>query len=133
MEQGGKLLVVNSANRLKFFNWVAEPNEDWLDLNTLTSQWGVQFTRDSVDETSVTVTADGLLDDVSTVNINPQNTVVFSVTSAAVLAGSQNRAHIAQIEVGTGTVIILSDLSMLGDYGDGVFNPKLVQALAAWE
>lgn len=133
VEQGGKLLVVNSANRLKFFNWVAEPNEDWLDLNTLTSQWGVQFTRDSVDETSVTVTADGLLDDVSTVNINPQNTVVFSVTSAAVLAGSQNRAHIAQIEVGTGTVIILSDLSMLGDYGDGVFNPKLVQALAAWE
>jgi len=133
VEQGGKLLVVNSANRLKFFNWVAEPNEDWLDLNTLTSQWGVQFTSVGVDEPSLTVMAGGLLDDVSTVNINPQNTVVFSVTSGAVLAGSQNRAHIAQLEVGEGTVVILSDLSMLGDYGDGLFNPKLAQALAAWE
>jgi hypothetical protein len=67
------------------------------------------------------------------VNLNPQSAVTFAVTSGEVLAGSRSRAHIAQLKVGNGKVLIFSDLSMLGDYGDGLFNPKLVQALAAWE
>ena len=104
-----------------------------VDLNTLTNQWGVNFIKVGVEEATVTVTANELFDNASTVNINPQNTVVFSVTTGEVLAGSRNRAHIAQVEVGNGTVIILSDFSMLGDYGDGVLNPKLAQALATWK
>jgi hypothetical protein len=133
VEHGGKLLVVNSANRLKLFNRVAEPNEDWSDLNILTNQWGVNFTTAGVDETTAAVTADGWLQQVSMVNLNPQNAVTFAVTSGEVLAGSRSRAHIAQLKMRSGTVFIFSDLSMLGDYGDGLFNPKLVQALAAWE
>ena len=133
VEQGGKLLVVNSANRLKLFNRIAEPNEDWSDLNVLTNQWGVNFTTAGVDEATAAVTADGWLQQVSMVNLNPQSAVTFAVTSGEVLAGSRSRAHIAKLKVGTGTVLIFSDLSMLGDYGDGLFNPKLVQALAAWE
>jgi len=86
-----------------------------------------------VDETTAAVTADGWLQQVSMVNLNPQNAVTFAVTSGEVLAGSRSRAHIAQLKMRSGTVFIFSDLSMLGDYGDGLFNPKLVQALAAWE
>ncbi|HNR02880.1 MAG TPA: M28 family peptidase [Anaerolineaceae bacterium] len=133
LEQGGKLLVVNSGNRLKFFNWVTEPNEDWADLNTLTGLWGVTFTRVGVEERSITATPGGLFDRSTTVNINPVNAVVFSVNKGEVLAGSRERAHIAKVKVGAGEVIVLSDLSMLGDYGDGLLNPALVQALTAWK
>lgn len=133
VKAGGKLVVVNSANRLKFFNLVAEPNEDWSDLNTLTSQWGVTFTNVGAADTSVTVVTSGVLGDVSSVKINPVNAVVFSVTSGEVLAEDKNGAHIAHLNIGAGEVIVLSDLSMLGDYGNGVLNPDLVQWLVAWD
>jgi hypothetical protein len=133
VEEGGKLLVVNSRNRLKFFNWVTEPNEDWAELNTLTSQWGVKFTGAAVEETTITAAPGGLFDSSTTVNINAVNAVVFSVNTGEVLAGSRERAHIALVKVGAGEVIVLSDLSMLGDYSNGLFNPKLAQRLAGWE
>ncbi len=133
VEGGGNLLVVNSGNRLKFFNWVAEANEDWSELNVLTNQWGVTFTKVGTEDNSLTVVPGGILDGTSSVNVNPVNTVEFSMNSGEVLAGSRNHAHIAQIQIGAGEVIVLSDLSMLGDYGNGLFNPELVQQLAAWE
>ena len=130
---GGKLLVVNSAHRLKFFNLVTESNEDWADLNTITNQWGVNFTSFVVADTSVIVKPVDLLKNLRSININPANAVVFTAESGDVLAESNNGAHIAHLEIGAGAVIVLSDLSMLGNYGDGLFNPELVQALASWK
>ena len=132
-EAGGNVLVVNSGNRLKFFNWVTEPNEDWADLNVLTNQWGVNFSNTAAEGSSLIVTPGSVLEGVSAVNVNPDNAVGFSLSSGEVLAGSRNNAHAAHIQAGAGEVIVLSDLSMLGDYGEGLFNPKLVQWLADWK
>mgnify|MGYP001119422949 CR=1 FL=1 len=132
-EAGGNVLVVNSGNRLKFFNWVTEPNEDWADLNVLTNQWGVNFSNKAAEGSSLIVTPGSVLEGVSAVNVNPDNAVGFSLSSGEVLAGSRNNAHAAHIQAGAGEVIVLSDLSMLGDYGEGLFNPKLVQWLADWK
>jgi len=44
VEHGGLLILVNSANRLKYSNLVKDPNEDWEDMNALSTRFGVRFT-----------------------------------------------------------------------------------------
>jgi hypothetical protein len=133
VKNGGKVLVVNSANRLKFYNRVLDENEDWPDLNTLTSRWGVNFTSIGADLGLLDTVDRGLVEGIPIIKLTPENAVAFTVDSGDVLAGENGRAYLAHLEIGAGEVVVISDLTMLGDYSDNLLNPQLVQNLAAWE
>jgi len=132
-QDGGRILVVNSGYRLKFYNRVLEENEDWAALNALTSQWGAKFTHRGSQSNPLNVEDRGLLDGVSAINITPQNAVSFSIETGKALAGTPGDTYLAQIDVGEGEVVILGDLSMLGEDDMGLINPVLVENLAEWK
>lgn len=130
---GGRVLVTNSANRLKFYNSVLDKNEDWPDLNALTEGWGIKFTTVGASSAVLETAGEGLMEGVSEIVLTPTNAVGFTITDGRVLAGSKDRAYLAQVDVGEGEVIICSDLTMLGDYDISVLNPLLVNRLADWK
>jgi len=132
-QNGGRVLVINSANRLKLYNRVLEKNEDWSDLNILTSQWGVEFNGLGSDNDPLNVEDSGLLNGVSSINIIPENAVSFSIEKGNALAGVPADAYLAKIDVGKGQVVILGDLSVFGEDDQGLINPMLVHNIAAWE
>ena len=41
--EGGLLVLTNSANRLKYHNWLMDPNEDWDKANVLAEQFGIRY------------------------------------------------------------------------------------------
>lgn len=133
VENGGKVLVMNSRYRLKLYNRMFDENEDWSDLNTITNQWGVDFNGLGSETASLNVEDRGLLSGVSTITLMPENAVSFKIDSGNVLAGNKMKAYLAQIEVGNGEVIVLGDMSALGEYDQGLINPVLVRNLAKWE
>jgi len=133
VNDGGRVLVVNSAKRLKFYNSAYDENEDWADLNLLTSAWGITFTESGGNSSLMDSNARKLFDGVSAVRLTPGNAVAFTVTTGDVLAGNSSQAYAAQVKVGKGEVLILSDLTMLGDYENSVLNPRLVENIANWK
>lgn len=130
---GGRVLVINSGYRLKLYNRVLEENEDWSALNMLTNQWSVNFKGRGSEYNPLNVEDRGLLEGVSTISITPLNTVSFSIESGKALAGILTDTYVAQVEVGYGEVIILGDLSILGEDDTGLINPMLVENLAEWK
>lgn len=132
-QEGGKVLIINSSYRLKLYNRLLEENEDWASLNKLTDQWGVNFIGRGSANNPINVENRDLLEGVSAINITPLNAVFFSIETGKVLAGIPSNAYLAQVEVGKGEVVILGDLSMLGESDLGLINPVLVENLAKWE
>ncbi len=45
VEQGGLLILTNSANRL-FFGQVSDANEDWEKVNALAAPFGISYEND---------------------------------------------------------------------------------------
>ena len=132
-KKGGRVMIVNSANRLKFYSRVLDENEDWEDLNTITNQWGVKFVGIGADSYTLTTDTSSLMHDVPEILITPANAVYFSITDGEALAGMKSKAYLAQIKVGNGEVLIISDMTMLGEYDQGLMNPQLVRNLANWK
>lgn len=132
-QDGGRVLIINSGYRLKLYSRMLEENEDWSSLNTLTNQWGVNFKGRGSENNPLNVEDQGLLEGVSTINITPLNTVSFSIESGKALAGTPADTYVAQVEVGNGEIVILGDLSILGEDDMGLINPVLVENLTEWE
>ena len=132
VQNGGKVLVVNCGSRLKFANRVMEPNEDWNELNTLTEQWSVTFTGISGEDLRLSPKDSELLDGVNTIDVSSLTTVDFSVSQGSILIGTQDRAYLAEIEVGEGKVLILADMTLLGDRETGLGYYRFLVNLADW-
>lgn len=132
-QNGGRVFVVNSSHRLKLYNRIMEENEDWKDLNIITSQWGVQFTGLGSDTESVSTGGLGIVKGVPVLNITPDTAVSFKIESGEALAGIKNKAYLAFVEVGKGEVLILGDMTALGEYEQGPVNPQFVMNLSNWE
>jgi hypothetical protein len=126
-QNGGIVLVVNSGTRLKLYNRMYDINEDWADLNTLTDQWGIHFNKVGANSSTVSVQFNGTTFQMI---LTPSNTVVFSAPSGSVLAGSAGEAAFAEVTIGSGRVIVLGDLSALGEYDTGLINKELVKSIA---
>lgn len=133
VKSGGRILIINSGYRLKLYNRVLEENEDWSALNALTNQWGVNFINRGSENNPLNVEDRGLLEGASTINITPMNAVSFSIESGKTLAGTQADTYVAQVEVGSGEVVILGDLSILGEDDQGLVNPVFVKNLTEWK
>ena len=128
-QSGGNVIVTNSAFRMMLFSNTADYNEDWSELNTLTDQWQVHFTRQGADSNYYEASLAG--DDFE-LAIAGENAVVFSAPGSTVLAGTSDQALMAEIPVGNGKVLVLADLSALADNYNGSNNPMLVINLLKW-
>jgi hypothetical protein len=118
VEQGGFLILTNSANRL-FRGRIAEANEDWEDVNALASRFGLVY--DGVPFASIrarVATAHPLTGDLFDLVLAADNGVPFTMQMGEVLAEVNGESAVGLVEVGGagGQVLALSDLATLDLY-----------------
>ena len=121
VEQGGFLVLTNSANRL-FFGRVAEANEDWEDANALAAPFGISFggvpfrTIRAFVAGTHPITG-GLFDLVLTAD----NGLPLTLQGGEVLADAQGQTAVGLLDYGGagGQVLALSDLELLD-----LYNPR---------
>ena len=121
---GGLLVLTNSANRLKYYNRVLDPNEDLVDANDLSGRFGVTFEDRPLSSGNVRVTGSSpLVQGVTQLSMAPANGVRFSLiegTQFEVLAETGGQIVMALVEYGDagGEVLVLADVGILGSSGE---------------
>jgi hypothetical protein len=128
---GGLLVLTNSAHRLKYVNYVYEENEDWIDVNALAERFGVQYSAGGLpDSTASVISNHPLVVGVQSVLLANGNGVRFTATGAEALAWTGAHPAMALVAVGSGEVLVLADLGILGAPGGEAPNFQLWQNLA---
>ncbi len=133
VRSGGLLVLTNSAHRLKYVNYVYEANEDWSDVNALGERFGVRFTTGGL--AGSTATASGnhpLMNGVSSLQLAEDNGVRYSATGAEVLARVAALPAVSLLTVGSGEVLVLADLGILGAPGGEAPNLQFWNNLAEY-
>lgn len=133
VRSGGLLVLTNSAHRLKYVNYVCEANEDWSDVNALGERFGVSFTTGGL--AGSTATASGnhpLMNGVSSLLLAEDNGVRFSAAGAEVLASVAALPAVSLVAVGSGEVLVLADLGILGAPGGEAPNLQFWNNLAEY-
>jgi hypothetical protein len=130
---GGFLVLTNSARRLKYVNYVYEDNEDRFDVNQLAERFGVQYTAGGLGaSTASVVSTHPLVAGVSSLLLANGNGVRFTVSGAEELARTDAHSAMALIAVGSGEVLVLADLGILGAPGGEAPNLQFWQNLAEY-
>jgi len=132
--RGGWLVLANSGSRLWFSNIPRERNEDWAAANPLSQQFGVTYVDGPISGTeALAVAGSSLVHGVDTLWVAPDNAVPFVVAGdATVLATVGGEPAAAVFNCGSGGVIVLADLGMLGDSLSGGDNRRFWENLAEW-
>jgi hypothetical protein len=120
-DQGGLLVLTNSANRLKYTNRVQDANEDWADVNRLATVFGVTYQDGQLDGTEAgTRGRSPLVKGVKALSLAEANAVPFTVDQGQTLARIGNEPVAALVDYGGsgGEVLVLADVAMLGNGGD---------------
>lgn len=121
---GGLLALTNSANRLKYYNRVLDPNEDLADANDLAGRFGVTFEGGTLASGSVRAAGSSpLVEGVKQLSIARSNGVRFSLakgTKFEILAEMGEQAVVALVQYGDagGEVLVLADVGILGSSGE---------------
>ena len=123
---GGTLMIMNSAFRLKLGEAFYDFNEDWQDLNVLTDAFGVTFTEQGTGREQMNAAIDGKE---YILSLSSENTVFFTAPAESVLAGTADEASLAEVAVGSGRVIVLGDLMVIRTAYGGTGNGKVLEAL----
>ena len=121
VEQGGLLVLTNSANRL-FFGQVADANEDWEKANALTAPFGVSY--ESVPfpiALARTTSAHPLIENVSGLRLITGNGLPITLQKGETLAEIEGQTALGLADYGEagGQILILSDLGLLDLYNSG--------------
>ena len=112
---GGMLVLTNSARRLKYLNYAYEGNEDWSDANAVGEAFGVSYTAASMDGSiAATVLGHPLVAGVQSLRLAESNGVPFSAEGGRVLARMAGRSVATVLTAGSGEVLVLADLGLLG-------------------
>jgi hypothetical protein len=120
---GGMLVLTNSAHRLKYNNWVQDPNEDWEDANLLAERFGVTYQEGTLAASEARAEGgSALVDRVSSLEMAANNGVPFNAGDAQVVARAGGGLAAALVEYGAGEVLVLADLGMLGAAGEDPTN-----------
>jgi hypothetical protein len=134
---GGLLVLTNSAHRLKYLNYVYEDNEDWNDVNALAQRFGVRYSAGGLaDSTATVISNHPLVAGVPSLLLASNNEVYNGVRFTA--AGSQELARIgtrpamALVTAGSGEVLVLADLGILGAPGGEAPNLEFWRNLAQY-
>jgi hypothetical protein len=118
VDAGGLLVLTNSAHRLKYTNWVQDPNEDWADVNALASRFGVIYRADELPRSLALSSVDHpLIDGVDGLELIEQNSVSFQMEEGEVLAHANGIPALALVEHGEGQVVVLAEVGMLNSGG----------------
>jgi hypothetical protein len=132
VEDGGLLVLTNSANRLGPFARAREANEDVGDLNLVASEFGVQYQSVIEAGTSATVGDHALVDGVDVLTMIEGNGVSLTVEgSFDALARSGADLSAVRLDVGDsgGEVIGLADIGLLISRGGEPTNFRFWQNL----
>jgi hypothetical protein len=117
--KGGLLVLTNSAHRLKYVNWIQDPNEDWSDANDLAARFGITYHHGTL--SSIQAQTEGenpLVEGVSVLDLAKGNGVPFSLSEGQVLAQADGEVAAALVDYGEGggQVLVLAGVGMLGAY-----------------
>jgi len=121
VEQGGFLVLTNSANRL-FLGRVAEANEDWEDANALAAPFGIRY--EGVPFASIRAHVVGihpLTGDLPDLVLTAHNGLPITLQAGVALAEASKQAAVSLVNYGEagGQVLALSDLGLLD-----LYNPR---------
>jgi hypothetical protein len=121
VEQGGLLILTNSANRL-FFGKVSDTNEDWEEVNALAAPFGISYESVPFPITIARVAGDHpLIEKLSGLRLIANNGLPISLQTGEVLAEVGGQAALGLVGYGGagGEVLVLSDLGSLDLYDFG--------------
>ncbi|MBN2146662.1 MAG: hypothetical protein JW726_04705, partial [Anaerolineales bacterium] len=121
VEQGGFLILTNSANRL-FLGQVAEANEDWEDANALAAPFGINYGGAPFRTIRALVaSAHPITEDLFDLVMRANNGLPLTLQRGEVLAEAQGQAAVGLLDYGAagGQVLALSDLGSLD-----LYNPR---------
>lgn len=117
VEEGGLLVVANSATRLRYGTTPLESNEDWPDLSAVTSVFGITFENRFLTGTQApTHGSHPVVAGVPALWLAAGNGVAIRAPGAETLArqGSDVAAALVSFGSRNGEVLALSDASILG-------------------
>ena len=121
VEQGGLLVLTNSANRL-FLGRINEANEDWEDINALAAPFGISFGGEPFQTIRAFVTdSHPITGDLVDLVLASQNGLPITMQGGLVLADAQGQVAVGLMDYGEtgGQVLALSDLALLD-----LYNPR---------
>jgi hypothetical protein len=131
--EGGRLVLTNSARRLKYFNLAFEHNEDWSDQNALAERFGVHYLGYGfIASTARVIDGHPLVRGVERLDLADLNSRVFQAPDAEVLVEIAGSPAVAVATVGSGEVIVLADVGILGSSGGDPANLRFWQNLALY-
>ena len=133
VREGGLLILTNSAHRLKYVNYVYEDNEDWNDVNALAERFGVQYAGGGLADSTASVTpSHPLVAGVQSLLLASNNGLRFNASGSQVLARVGAHPAMSLVAAGSGEVLVLSDLGILGAPGGEAPNLRFWQNLARY-
>jgi hypothetical protein len=118
-DQGGLLVLSNSAHRLKYGNQGLDRNEDWEKANALASRLGVTYRSGIVPGSEAITKGDHpLVEGVQHLELGLDNGIPFSLadeTRAEILAQAGGEWAVALVDFGDsgGQVLVLADVGIL--------------------
>jgi hypothetical protein len=120
VEQGGLLVLTNSANRI-LFGQTFDANEDWQDINTLSEYFGVVFEEGALSSSSAQIIQreNPLMKHQSSLTLTANNGVPFTMQTGETLAEVGGRPAVGLVDFGEagGQVLVLADVGILGFAG----------------
>jgi len=120
VQQGGLLVLTNSADHRDFAGRPIAANEDWADMNALAARFGITYVEPFLVGYEAEVVAEHpLLDGVQRLQLLPDNGLGLETEQGTVLATVDNRPAAVLVERGTGQILALSDVWMLAAGWDG--------------
>jgi hypothetical protein len=121
VEQGGLLVLTNSANRL-FFGRVYDTNEDWADVNALAAPFGISYEGEPLALTAALVVGDHrLTEEQMGLRLIAGNGLPISLQGGEALAEVSGQVALGLVDYGGagGQVLALADLGSLDPYDFG--------------
>jgi pimeloyl-ACP methyl ester carboxylesterase len=120
VEQGGLLVLTNSAHRLHLFGLAFDENEDWQDVNALSEVFGVVFEKGTLSSSSAqTQGQHPLTENQVSLTLIQDNGVPFTIQTGETLAQVNSEPAVGLVEHGEagGQVLVLADVGLLGFAG----------------
>jgi len=136
VENGGLLVLTNSATRLGPFAYPRESNEDLSDINAVASEFGLEYLEPIDSSEAVVVGEHDLVDGVDRLAMVPGNGVALSAVSVddqtlALADDALVAVLVAHGEAG-GEIVALGDIGMLVSQGGEPSNFQFWQNLAQY-
>ena len=112
---------------------VKKENEDWRDVNELAERFGVSFNSGRlVGENATSAGSHELTAGVATLRLVDGNGVRFSYSGGETIAQAGSAAALAVVQHGAGEVVVVADLSILGNRENPPPNLRFWQNLARY-